>query len=188
MRFSSRERRHFGFISAAVAAIPSLALAQTSYTWETGSGDWNTPTHWTPRGVPGAPGDTATIIPTVSSGLITITYDYTGTASFLNALTMGSASGGTELTTFSMAADTLLADTETIGDPGTVTFSQIGGTNSTGTSGSVYIAMSPGSTGSYSLSGTGSLAAATPTAPMASSPDSHPAKSKSCRLLLATPR
>ncbi|HUB25587.1 MAG TPA: hypothetical protein VL992_09155, partial [Tepidisphaeraceae bacterium] len=118
MRFSSRERRHFGFISAAVAAIPSLALAQTSYTWETGSGDWNTPTHWTPRGVPGAPGDTATIIPTVSSGLITITYDYTGTASFLNALTMGSASGGTELTTFSMAADTLLADTETIGDPG----------------------------------------------------------------------
>ena len=47
--------------------------AQTTYTWNGGSGNWSEPTNWTPAGVPGAV-DSAII---VTTGTITLTTDIT---------------------------------------------------------------------------------------------------------------
>ena len=64
------------------------ALAQTTYTWNGGSGDWNVATNWTPVGVPGAP-DNAVI----NSGTVTLTTDVTVAGVELS----GTLSGGFDL-------------------------------------------------------------------------------------------
>ena len=56
---------------AAVAAPSPAALAQTTYTWDGGSGSWQDPTRWSPAGVPG-PGDEAAF---PSGGAVTLDAD-----------------------------------------------------------------------------------------------------------------
>ena len=64
------------------------ATAQTTYTWNGGSGDWNVATNWTPVGVPGA-SDNAII----NSGTVTLTTDVTVAGVELS----GALSGGFDL-------------------------------------------------------------------------------------------
>ena len=67
-----------------VLSIGSLAVAQTTRTWNTGSGNWATSSNWTPSGVPGA-GDSVVI--TSPQLTFTVTYDYSGANVSLNKLT-----------------------------------------------------------------------------------------------------
>ncbi len=60
------------FISILFILFTYAATAQTTYTWNGGSGDWNVASNWTPVGVPGA-GDNAVI----NSGTVTLTTDVT---------------------------------------------------------------------------------------------------------------
>jgi len=60
------------------------ATAQTTYTWNGGSGDWNVATNWTPVGVPGAP-DNAII----NSGTVTLTTNVTVTGVELSSTLSG---------------------------------------------------------------------------------------------------
>jgi hypothetical protein len=213
-RFQNFIRSRVALISAAgpVAIIPASAWA-TTYTWNGGSGDWNSDANWTPSGVPSVDGDVAEITHS-SGGSYTVTYDYSGTAALLSLLIVDyttsfpttvaatlslsanlleasnenigydgrgvlSQSGGvnsvhTKLVigvnikstgTYTLTAGSLGAGNEYIGDAGIGSFNQSGGTNVAGAGEfltpdeAVYIGFSPGSTGTHTLSGSGTLVA-----------------------------
>jgi fibronectin-binding autotransporter adhesin len=143
-----RKRGRAGAILA-VAAVPALSFAQTTYTWNGGSSDWSTSTNWTPSGVPGAPGDFVDF--TGNSTPITALYDYTGTASLMSSLTVDTTnfSGGYAL--INMPGDTLMAGVEYVGYSGGGYVNQTGGTNNLGASGTLYLGYNAGSTGYYAL-------------------------------------
>ena len=156
-------RRGIGFVSASflIVSIYSLGEAQTTHTWNTGTGNWATSNNWTPSGVPGA-GDSVVI--TSSNLQFTVTYDYAGSAVSLNRLTL--EEGGSTLTahsaTLSMAAHILTATTESIGDSsgggsnGVGKFIHSGGNNNVGL---LFLGFNASDQETYNLSGTGILAA-----------------------------
>ncbi|MDH5287733.1 MAG: hypothetical protein OEX23_14000 [Betaproteobacteria bacterium] len=70
---------------AVLAAAPAAAV---DYVWNNASGgNWNTPTNWTPNGVPSSNADTATI---TEPGTYTVTVDG---GFFVKTVTLGGASG-----------------------------------------------------------------------------------------------
>jgi hypothetical protein len=134
---------------AASAAVAPLASRAATDAWSNlHSGNWSTAGNWTT----GLPANGADVSITISGQLgvpITVTYDYTGTNTF-KSLTLDT------LDQLSQSANTLtVTGTEYIGDQsiGGI-FNQTGGTNSAG---SVILANSAGSTGSYTLSNSASL-------------------------------
>jgi hypothetical protein len=158
-----RYRRLAWMAGMAVAALGPLrsATAQVSQ-WIGGSSDWNTPTNWSPSGVPGG----TEVRVTSTLGLTqTITYDYPGSSTLqvlVVDLTGGSGGAGEIL---SMSANNLatlpggsgesIGDSEFDGGSGGVgTFHQSGGINTTS---SLFLGYNSTDTGYYNLSGTGSL-------------------------------
>ena len=150
---------NFGLTLLLVLSMDSLAVAQTTRTWNTGSGNWATSSNWTPSGVPGA-GDSVVI--TSPQLTFTVTYDYSGANVSLNKLTL--EEGGTALishsATLSMSAHLLTATTESIGDSsgggsnGVGIFNLSGGTNNAGL---LFLGFNSSDKGTYNLSGTGVL-------------------------------
>ena len=154
--------------SVRAAIVTSFAMAATTAfadtTWQLGAGtpgDWFAPVNWT-NGVPGS-SDNASInnggTATVNSGLATD-----------NSLTLGDGvgqtgsialSGGDLVTTNSINS---APSTVFVGKSGTGNITQTGGLNEisqTGIDTKSYLALGsqPGGVGTYSLSGTGTLAA-----------------------------
>ncbi len=142
-----------------VLSMDSLAVAQTTRTWNTSSGNWATSSNWTPNGVPGN-GDSVVI--TSPQLTFTVTYDYSGANVSLNKLTL--EEGGTALishsATLSMSAHILTATTESIGDSsgggsnGVGKFIHSGGNNNVGL---LFLGFNSSDQGTYNLSGTGVL-------------------------------
>lgn len=87
--------KHSGMILAAVLSAAAFAVASfaETYTWNgpAAGGSWQTDTHWTPVGVPGA-GDTA-ILPNVASGIRSITVDAAVTLGTLQIMQTTTTSG-----------------------------------------------------------------------------------------------
>jgi fibronectin-binding autotransporter adhesin len=148
--------RHWKLVVAAVLLPGGSALAQTSQWIGGNSADWNTAGHWSPSGIPGA-NDTVNVI-SAAGVTQTITYDYTGTAVTLDALTVDLTGGsGVASETINMSANNLTTDGENIGNSGSGsngsgTFNQSGGVNTILSTGTLYLGSNPTDTGSYNLS------------------------------------
>jgi len=144
----------------ALAMLLPIRSASAQDNWTDGTGNWNTPGNWS-AGVPGSGVD----VNIVDSGNVsrTVTYDYTGPPVALDGLIIDLTGGsGSATNTLSMSANNLTSNsTETIGNTGSGTFNQSGGTNTITSSGVGAIALElgfdPGSSGNYTLSGTGSI-------------------------------
>src|ERR1700722_1531955 len=151
MSTTRRFQRRIGLISAAMGAIPALALANT-YNFNVTSGDWNTPGNWSPAGVP-ATGDTANIVGTGASAQ-TVTYDFPGTAALaqLNVNYTGTTSGASEV--FTLPGGTLTSGGEDLANSGTAAFVQSGGVNNV-SGGSLNLGYD--GQGVYFLNGNGSV-------------------------------
>jgi fibronectin-binding autotransporter adhesin len=120
-------------------------------TWTAVSGDWSTAANWNGGSghVPSS-GDTVNIINGDGTAR-TITYDYAGPAVSLNSLTID-LTGSASASTLSIAANNLTVNNnETVGQNGNGAVEQSGGTVSIG--GTLYLAHTTGSSGSYTLSG-----------------------------------
>ena len=136
-------------------ALASVRASATTRVWNTTSGSWTLSTNWTPSGTP-ATGDVIEIENSDSTSR-TITYDYTGAAVSLSELFLDNTGTGTD--TLSMTANNLtVSGFEQIGSSGNGAMTQSGGifTIST-TSGGLLLGAFGGSTGNYTLSGTGTL-------------------------------
>jgi hypothetical protein len=139
-------------IVALSLVLPAHAVIKD---WNDGTGIWSEPTNWTPAGVPAA-GDTVNVV-FADDVARTVTYDYTGPATMLGPLTIDMSGAGTNATTLSMAANTLSTNSgEHIGVDGRGTFDQSGGTH-TLLMGALDVGANATATGTYNLSGTGSL-------------------------------
>src|SRR5438094_1663034 len=78
---SQRGSRHLRSFAIVLLFLVAATAQATSYTWNVGSGNWNTAANWNPSGVPGsAAGDTATL-PTGS-------YTVTVNSAIANAVTL----------------------------------------------------------------------------------------------------
>jgi hypothetical protein len=155
MRYSSRMRRRIALISTAVGALPCLAFAQTTYTWNGGSGDWNTATNWTPNAVPSG---FANVDITSTLGLNqTITYDYTGPAVTLSTFILDNTGGGSAI--FAMTSSGLALDSNFlyVGYSGVGLWTQNVGSD---VSSQLAVGYNHGAVGNYALSG-GTLAITT---------------------------
>jgi hypothetical protein len=149
--------RHRLLWAAIASAFPAAASAATIHTWASSvNGNWSNATNWSPLGVPSGVGDVANIVATNGTGF-TVTYDYTGTLSTINTLTIDLTGAGSASDALSMAANTLLAAQTLIGFSGRAAFFQSGGFANLG---NLTLGSNTGATGTYSLSGTGSLASA----------------------------
>jgi hypothetical protein len=127
------------------------------------TGSWSNGNSWSalsPAGTDnaGEPGAGSTVYIANSDGTPrTINYDYTGAAITLNSLIIDLTDGvPPATTTLSMTANSLTSTSESIGEFGSGTLDQSGGANSI-SGGSLYIGDLAGSTGTYLLSGNGSL-------------------------------
>ncbi|HEY1686721.1 MAG TPA: hypothetical protein VGG19_18315, partial [Tepidisphaeraceae bacterium] len=143
---------------AAVAYCPLVVSAATD-NWTDGTGNWNLSTNWTtPPSTHNVPAGTDTVNITPTDGVSrTITYDFPGAVT-LGSLTIDLTGGsGSATTTLSMAANALTSNSEVIGNSGSGTFVQSGGTNTD--NGGFDLGNANGSTGAYTLSGTGALVA-----------------------------
>jgi hypothetical protein len=70
---------------ATLLSLAPAASAQTTYTWNGGSGNWSAAGNWTPSGSPDA-GDTANITPTISNQVVTYDAAAPGSLSTLNLI------------------------------------------------------------------------------------------------------
>ena len=130
--------------SVLLAAAP---LRAASYIWAVASGDWSVASNWAgslPTG-----GDTAYV---VNGGTVNVTT----LGETCGALSLGgtAGSGTLQMTGGSLSA----ASYEYVGDSGTGTFAQSGGSNNVG-NGTLCLGYNIGSSGAYNLSGNGQLSA-----------------------------
>jgi len=124
-----------------------------------GNGSWNTAASWSPGNVPGN-GDAAYLTYDDAANH-NITYDYTGSAVTLYSVTLDLDNAtGSEASELSMSANNLTVNGyETVGHIGVGFFNQSGGTNTISGENGLFLGFNPGSTGTYGLSGSGTLAA-----------------------------
>jgi Dockerin type I domain/PEP-CTERM motif len=159
-----------GLLLVVVGAWCAIPVEAAAPNWigpdgNANSGNWSTAGNWSPAGVPAA-GDDVTIAPS-NGNSVTVTYDYTGTAVMLNSLTMAANSSSGGNVTLSMAGNNLTAFNEFVGDGApndshvtAATINQSGGTNmlpSGSNHGNLYLGHDTTDTGTYDLSGTGTL-------------------------------
>jgi fibronectin-binding autotransporter adhesin len=153
VRASKKPRKWWGLASlAASVAIPGLPVFADQ--WVGGNGNWNVASNWSPAAVPN---NNDFVNVTSSAGATeVINYNYTGTAVTLGILTVdltNQPAGAAE--TIDMAADTLSAQIEELGQSGAAVFNQSGGFHNP-----QLLELGAGlggSTGTYILSGTGVL-------------------------------
>ncbi len=155
----------FGRIVPSLAIAPLIFLTATELRatirdWigpdgQGGSGNWSATANWNPAGVPGA-GDDLNISP-AGTGDVTVTYDYAGPNVTLDQFNIDLPNSTAASTaTLTIAANTLHSDFGFLGTFGSATIVQTGGTVSM----DIDFALgdgAPQSSGTYSLSGTGSL-------------------------------
>jgi hypothetical protein len=144
---------------AATAAAAPLASRAATDNWQVGSGNWSTPGNWT-TGLP-ADGDQISITESDAVNRV-ITYDYSGTNTFLS-LTLDNT--GTGINTLSQSAHALSIFSEQIGYEGNGVVNQSGGTHTIRGGGlSLAVLALNGfplnGSGTYNLSGSGSLTVA----------------------------
>ena len=114
-------------------------------------GRWRDPANWRPTGVPGAGGTANVSLAPDGNFIVNMDFRYSlGTA--LSSVTINSSTSST--LTVNAVSD-LFAVTETIGDSGLGTYTQSTAINSV--SGSLYLGNLAASSGTYNLSGSGSL-------------------------------
>jgi hypothetical protein len=143
--------------ASVLLAWPSPPAHADTKTWVgSAGGSWNLSTNWSPVGVP-ANNDTVVINPTVTTTYnITYNFDYLAGAG-IDAFTLNSTGSTPVSFNQTLASSNLLATNETICDTGHATNLHSASNNSR--SGTLTLGNAAGSTGSYSLSGTGSLSA-----------------------------
>ncbi|MBI2826216.1 MAG: PEP-CTERM sorting domain-containing protein [Planctomycetia bacterium] len=153
----------FLMIVLVLAFSPAEIVTAATKNWIAGSGNWNTGGNWSPAGVPGA-GDDVNIKPTDGVSR-TVTYDYPGPPVALNSLGVNLNNGvGSATTTFSMSANNLTTGELDVGWSGSGgsfgkgTFTQSGGVTTLNGTG-LYLGVNATDTGTYNLSGSGTLAA-----------------------------
>jgi len=148
----------FSPVDVAVLDVIGFHAVTTDIAVRSASGNWSAASSWNPGSVPVA-GDAVYLA--FSDGVNrNITYDYTGAAVTLYSLTIDLANAtGAATTEFSMSANNLTVNgVEEIGQRGVGTFNQSGGVNTINGENGLLLGQNIGSTGSYLLSGTGSLA------------------------------
>jgi hypothetical protein len=146
-------RLGLGIVVALACSLAMIAEAQTTYSWNNNGtfAFWNSAGNWSPSGVPGN-GDTADIFD-IDAISRTISYNYTGPAITLGKLDLDSYGFGAT-NTLQLAVNNLSATYEYVGDYGMGSIDQSGGVNSMA---GLYIGYQSGSTGTYDLSGGGTL-------------------------------
>jgi hypothetical protein len=128
-----------------------------------GNSSWSAASNWKPGRPPGA-GDA--VYMEFNDGMSrTVNYDYTGSAATLYSLTLdlNNTAGpvGTATTTLSLSANNLTVNGyELLGDRGSGTINQSGGVNTINGANGLSLGYNLGATGTYVLSGTGSLSVA----------------------------
>ena len=140
---------------AAAAVVPVLfagvALCQsTDWTGSDGS-SWSDPGNWD-NGVPSQSSEDVNII---SGSTATVDYDYTGPTVSLGTLSLDNTNGGTE--TVQISTNNIALNDAYVGVNGNGAFIQSGGSLTLETFSSMELGANAGSTGSYVLSGSGSL-------------------------------
>ena len=140
--------RFLGILAAGNLFLASPVARGGSYTWQVLSGDWSVASNW--GGTLPTGSDTADIF---NGGTATVTT----MAPTCGTLSLGSSagSGTVQMTGGGLSA----ASCESVGDSGTGTFVQSGGTNSVGSLGYLYLGYNLGGSGTYSLSGSGQVSA-----------------------------
>jgi adhesin HecA-like repeat protein len=147
-------------VGLALAALANAPAAADTHTWVTActNNNWSQTTCWSPTGQPQG-GDRANVYNSGTSNVI-VTYDSTASpAPLLSGLYINATGAGT--ITLSQTQHDLASGLEWIGLGLNYTgiHSQSGGTNTI--SGSLVLGSAAGSTGTYNLSGSGILSAAT---------------------------
>ena len=135
---------------AGLILVACAATARANVAWTlTTTGDWSAPSDWSGGAVPTS-SDNADIF---NGGTATITQ--TGAVCYNLSLGNTAGSGSVQMTGGSLTVSTWYS--EFVGDSGKGSFSQSGGTNTV--DGELVLGSGPGSSGTYSLSGTGLLSA-----------------------------
>ena len=141
---------------ATLNAIGLHSFTDPIYNW-TGTGSWSQAGSWNQDAVPNA--QSGVYVEFEDGKNRTLNYDYTGTATLFNVTVDLRNATGTATTALSIAANNLnVYSYEMIGQLGVGMINQSGGSNTiTGPSG-LILGQNIGATGTYLLSGTGTLA------------------------------
>ena len=148
-QFSAKSNHRAARLAVTLASFVALVLiaplgARGDVTWTLPAGrvgDWSVASNWG-GSVPGS-SDNAYVL---NGGTLSVTQ----TGEVCNALSLGGSGG-----TVNMTAGALSAGAVYVGNAGTGSFTQFGGTNNTW--GNLYLGYSTGSYGSYNLTGSGQL-------------------------------
>ena len=135
-------------VGAVPAIVPAIAVDAATRTYNGASSNWNDTTKWVGGILPIA-GDIAVLSPTAGSVTVSLNINPPSLLGFTL-----DASGANYITFQQVANPVIVTGLEIIGDTGRATYVQSGGTNS---SNSFYMGGNIGSSGTYSLSGSGQL-------------------------------
>jgi hypothetical protein len=119
-------RRRGALTLAAAAVIAPLPVAATDVNWQSGTGNWATPSNWIPGALP-VNADDAFIINNDAVDRI-VTYDFADAPLLLNTVWLDNTGGGTN--TLFQSGNFFSAPGQYIGVNGYGAFVQTGGSNS----------------------------------------------------------
>src|SRR6266700_1789411 len=90
-RAAARECRGSAlWVAAALVPLPAAAL---DVNWQSGSGNWSTPSNWLPGAIPNDGADV--VVASNDATSRTITYDFADAPLLLNTLSLDNTGGGT---------------------------------------------------------------------------------------------
>ncbi len=129
----------------------------TTTNWTDTTGNWSNGNNWSSFPNPPASGDDVQIFNSTFPATLTITYDNpNGGVQTFHSFALDATGASTGVILSQTGAFTLQSLSETVGLNGSAGFTQSGGTNAV--TNDLHIGSNSGSSGSYTLSGTGSLA------------------------------
>jgi hypothetical protein len=148
---AAHRRRAAFSLAAAAAVIAPLPACAIDVNWQTGTGNWSTPSNWL-LGVLPVNADDAFIMSNDAVNR-TVTYDFADAPLLLNTLWLDNTGGGTN--TLLQSGNVFSAPGQYIGVNGYGSFIQTGGSNSLVGFGTnrFYLGFNTGGVGCYTLSG-----------------------------------
>jgi hypothetical protein len=150
----SKRRRIAALFAAAVSTIFGRCACASTDSWNDGTGNWSVGSNWLSGNVPAA-GDTVNLTQSDAANR-TVTFDAAATSGTGFAQLNIDATGPGSMSLYQALGTFNVSGTAYIGNSGTGSFVQTGGSNSVGT---IQLGFLASANGSYTLSNNASLSA-----------------------------